>query len=78
MKKHRFFLISYSLWLGVIILLLTIFNTPQVKNTIVTSQSISVCTTTTNATKLAECNKCQVKLCCASDASIFDNSEEDL
>ena len=65
MKKHRNFLIFYSLWLTAIFALLTIFDAPQEKKLPTTNQSI-ICEATSGVTRSEESNKCQRKSCCKS------------
>ena len=78
MEKHRKFLIFYSLYLGLIILVLTIFGNPQDKNIGVTKESNVVCLLSTSSTKYSKSTKGQVKLCCESNTSFMDYPEEDL
>ena len=65
MKKHRNFLIFYSLWLTAIFVLLTIFDAPQEKKLPTTNQS-TICEATSGVTRSEESNKCQRKTCCKS------------
>lgn len=78
MKKHRNFLIFYSLWLATIFALLTIFDSPQEKILPAANQNMAVCTLTKSATSVSECAKCLNKLCCVSNTSFLDYSEEEL
>ena len=65
MKKHRNFLIFYSLWLVTIFALLTIFDAPQNEKLQTTEQS-TICDATSGVTRYEASNKCRSKWCCES------------
>lgn len=65
MKKHRNFLIFYSLWLATIFAVLTIFDSPQDEKLQTTKQS-SICEANSRVTRYEESNKCRSKWCCES------------
>jgi len=66
MRKHRNFLIFYSIWLVAIITMLIVFETPQEKIIPVSKQSNTVCELTTYSEKYVESTKCAEKWCCES------------
>ncbi len=58
MKKHRNFLIFYSLWLVGILLLFMAFDTTQDKNKVPMHQSDAICKLTTNCATYSERSEC--------------------
>ena len=58
MKKHRNFLIFYSLWLAGIFLIFMAFDTTQDKSKVPKNQSDAICKLTTNSATYSERNEC--------------------
>ena len=58
MKKHRNFLIFYSLWLAGIFLLFMAFDTTQDKNLAPMNESDAICKLTTKPATYSERSKC--------------------
>ena len=61
MKKHRNFLIFYSLWIGGIFLLFMAFDTSQEKNMAPMNESDAICKLTTKFAKYSQQSKCDIK-----------------
>jgi len=66
MKKHRNFLIFYTFWLGTIILILTIFNTPQDSISVLKNDGAAVCASQTTRKTFTEPAKNNANRYCVS------------
>jgi len=61
MKKHRNFLIFYSLWLGGIFLIFMAFDITQDRNKAPMDQSDAICKLTTNSATYSEPSECDTR-----------------
>lgn len=66
MKKHRNFLIFYSLWLGAIVALLMVFDTPEEQAMTIEHKGHTVCELNTRAVQHTEPTKAVDKWYCDS------------
>ena len=58
MKKHRNFLVFYSLWLGGIFLIFMVSDTAQDKNSAPMNESNAICKLTTDSKAYSERSEC--------------------